>query len=55
MTEGDSVRSETSDPRLSTTVTAEVGAGEVTDARCQVGSVQLLDLLLLPSHQEPAS
>ena len=55
MMEDDSVRSETSDPRLLTTVTAEVGAGEVMDVRCQVGSVQLLFLLLLPSPQEPAS
>ena len=53
MTEDDSVRSETSDPRLSTTVTAEGGAGEVMDAKCKVGSAQLL--LLLPSPREPAS
>ena len=55
MMEDDSVRSETSDPKHLTTVTAEVGAGEVMDARCQVGSVQLLYLLLLPSPREPAS
>ena len=55
MTEDDSVRSETSGPRLSTTVTAEGGAGEVMEARCRVGSVQLLYQLLLLSPREPAS
>ncbi len=55
MTEADSARNVTSDPRLLITATAEEAGAGVMAVRYKVGSVQLVLLLLLPSPREPVS